>query len=53
VTLERNIIDGNTSNGVNSNTPTVFVLRNNTIARNGGSGVILNDPGSLAQNTLS
>jgi len=52
VTLENNIVDHNTSNGVNSNEAAVFTLRHNTIAHNGGCGVILNNPASLAENNL-
>lgn len=52
VLLERNIIDGNSSNGVNSNDPAKFTLRNNTIALNGGAGVVLNNGGSVAENNI-
>lgn len=52
VELERNIIDRNALNAVNSNEVAVFVLRNNVIFGNGGSGIILNDADSLAENNL-
>ncbi len=52
VTLERNILDGNTSDGANSNEYAIFTVRNNTITGNGGSGLILNNAASLAENNL-
>ncbi len=52
VTLERNIIDLNSSNGVNSNKYAVFTLQHNVVAQNGGAGVILNHANSLAENNI-
>ncbi len=52
VTLERNILDGNSSNGANSNEYAIFTVRNNTITGNGGSGLILNNAASLAENNI-
>jgi hypothetical protein len=52
VTLERNILDGNSSNGVNSNEYAIFTVLSNTIMGNGGSGLILNNAASLAENNI-
>lgn len=52
VTLENNIVDANTSNGINSNEYAIFTLRNNTVVRNGAAGVILNNVGSMAENNI-
>ena len=52
VTVEKNIIDRNRSNAINSNDPVVFHVRNNTIADNGGSGLILNNKDSIAVNNI-
>ncbi|MBK7919765.1 MAG: DUF1565 domain-containing protein [Chloroflexi bacterium] len=52
VTAEENILDGNSGPAVNSNSEAVFTLRHNTIVANNGSGVILNNPGSLAENNI-
>lgn len=52
VTLEYNILDGNSADGVNSNGDAVFSVRNNTVTGNGGSGLILNNAASLAENNI-
>ncbi len=52
VVLENNIIDHNTRGGINSNEHSILVLRNNTVVRNDGDGVVLNNNGSLAENNL-
>ena len=52
VTLERNILDGNSSNGANSSEYAIFTVRNNTFTGNGGSGLILNNAASLAENNI-
>ena len=52
VTLEGNIVDDNSSNGVNSNEYPIFELRNNTVVSNQGAGVILNNAASLAENNI-
>jgi len=52
VTIEGNIVDGNSSNGINSNEYPVFEVRNNTVVSNGGAGVILNNAASLAENNI-
>jgi len=49
VTLEGNLIDHNSSNGVNSNEYAVLQLRNNTIAHNVGATVRYNDVWGNAQ----
>jgi beta propeller repeat protein len=50
--IEYNIIDGNTSNAVNSNEIPILLVDHNTIVGNGGSGVILNNANSLATNNI-
>jgi len=52
VRIESSVIDNNSGHGVNSNNPGVFWLVNNTIVRNGGDGVILNNPASRVENNL-
>lgn len=52
MTLEKTIVDGNTSNGINSNEYAEWILRNNTLALNGGAGVILNNEASHAEDNI-
>jgi len=52
ITLEGNIVDGNSSNGINSNEYPIFEVRNNTVVGNGGAGIILNNAASLAENNI-
>ena len=52
VTFEGNIVDGNSSNGINSNEYPVFEVRNNTVVGNGGAGIVLNNAASLAENNI-
>ena len=53
LTLEGNVVDGNSSNGINSNEGPVFYVRNNTVVNNEGAGVILNNSASLAENNIA
>lgn len=52
VTLENNLIHGNTRDGLDSNGDAVFILRNNTLVGNGGRGVALNNASALAENNI-
>jgi len=50
--LESNVVDGNSSNGINSNEGPVLYVRNNTVVNNEDAGVVLNNSGSLAENNI-
>lgn len=50
--VEHNIIDGNTSNGINSNNSPILRVTHNTIVDNEGSGIILNNAQSVAVDNL-
>lgn len=52
LTIENNIVDGNSFNGINSNSEPVLIVRNNTVVGNEGAGILLNNRASQAVNNI-